>query len=294
MLETIFYHVDNFCKEFEKFEQKTLLNNGKKRSPNKGRMCLSEVMTICILYHYSKRKNFKAYYEEDVMQNLQGEFKLVSYNRFIELKQKAMLPLFLFSTIISKQNCKENIYIIDSYPLKVCHNKRISQNKVFRNLAKRGKSSMGWFFGFKLHIVINHLGEIVAFSITTGNVADNNNELVKNLMDGLSGKLFGDKGYISAELFEDLWEKGIHLVTKIRENMKNKLMEIYDKLLLRKRGVIESVGNILKNIYNLEHTRYRNPVNFFVNIFSTITAYFFKENKPKILKQEVAYLKTFC
>ena len=140
---------------------------------------------------------------------------------------------------------------------------------------------MGWFFGFKLHVVINHLGEIVAFSITTGNVTDNNRELVKKLTDGLYGKLFGDKGYISNKLFESLWENGIHLITKVRKNMKNKLMGIYDKLLLRKRGVVESVGNILKNTYNLEHTRHRNPINFFVNIFSAITAYFLKKRNLK-------------
>ena len=143
MLETIFYHIDNFCKEYEKFEQKILLNDGKKRSPNKGRMSLSEIIMICMFYQYSDRKNFKAYYKKDVIPKLQKDFNLVSYNRFIELKQKAMLPLFLLSTMLCKQNNKENIYIIDSFPIKVCHNKRINQNKVFKNLAKRGKSSMG-------------------------------------------------------------------------------------------------------------------------------------------------------
>jgi hypothetical protein len=295
MLETIFYYVDDFCKEYENFETKVLLEQSKKKSRNAGTMLLSEIMTISIYFHHSGYKTFKVYYENLIQGSLKSAFgNVVSYNRFTELMQKAMLPFFIFASLTGKTSILKGIYIVDSYSLKVCHNKRISQHKLFKKLAKRGKTSMGWFFGFKLHVIINHLGEIIAFAITPGNVADNNEDLMSQLTEGLMGKLFGDKGYISEKLFRDLWHRGLQLITKIRKNMKNKLMDIYDKLLLRKRGVVESVGNILKNIYNLEHTRHRNISNFFVNIFSTIGAYFFKENKPAISKQDIACLKGLC
>ena len=106
---------------------------------------------------------------------------------------------------------------------------------------------MGWFYGFKLHLVINHQGEVVAFCITPGNIADNNEGVLLKLTKKLFGKLFGDRGYlINEEFFKKLYSNGVYLVTKIRKNMSNRLVELKDKLLLRKRGVIESVGNILK------------------------------------------------
>ena len=87
------------------------------------------------------------------------------------------------------------ISFFDSTSIKVCHNKRISRNKVFKGLAKLGKTTTGWFYGFKLHLVINDKGEILAFQLTPGNVSDVS--MLETLSSGLWGKLFGDKGYIS-------------------------------------------------------------------------------------------------
>jgi hypothetical protein len=174
------------------------------------------------------------------------------------------------------------IGFIDSTPLKVCHNRRIYQQKVFKGYAERGKSSTGWFYGFKLHLILNDRGELCAFYQSRGNVDDRNLEVIDHLCRELRGKLFGDRGYISQELFERLYRQGIKLVTRLKANMKNKLMALEEKVLLRKRGVIESVKDYLKNICQIEHTRHRSLANFLVNLFGALSAYTFLPHKPSI------------
>jgi hypothetical protein len=178
------------------------------------------------------------------------------------------------------------ISFIDSTPIAVCENPRILSHKVLKKYAKRGKTTTGWFYGFKLHIVINHFGEIVAFVLTPGNIDDRDPKTIKKLTRKLFGNLFGDRGYISAKLFADLWERGIQLITRLRSNMHNKLMPLEDKLALKKRGIIESINNILKNCLQIEHTRHRSVAGFFTNIFSAIAAYSFYKNKPALFKGE--------
>jgi hypothetical protein len=148
---------------------------------------------------------------------------------------------------------------------------------VFKAYAGRGKSSTGWFYGFKLHPVINDCREICSFCLTPGNV-----DVIDRLCREVKGKLFGDRGYICRELFECLYEQGIPLITRLRKNMKNVLTGMSDKLLLRKRAVIESVNDFLKNICQVEHGRHRGPVNFPVNLLAALSAYSFLPHKPSI------------
>src|SRR5437868_10593219 len=158
------------------------------------------------------------------------------------------------------------ISFIDSAKIGVCHNRRIWSHKVFKALAKRGKTSVDWFYGFKLHLVVNECGELLAVKITAGNVDDPNPVL--ELARAVSGKLFGDRGYISQKLFEQLWEQGVQLITKLRKNMKNRLLPLFDKLLLRKRSICETINDQLKNISQIEHSRHRSVFNFFVNLIA--------------------------
>ena len=174
------------------------------------------------------------------------------------------------------------ISFIDSTSLKVCHNRRIYSHKVFKLYAARGKNSVGWFYGFKLHLVINDRGEICSFYLTAGNVDDRNIGIIDSLCRELWGKLFGDRGYISKALFERLYRQGIQLITRLRKNMKNVLMDMGDKILLRKRAVIESVNDFLKNICQVEHSRHRSIPNFLVNLLAAISAYSFLPHKPSI------------
>lgn len=278
-LISLFYDVDNFCLRFEPTYEKKQLENGSKRRLRERTLCLSEIMTIIIWFHMSGYKTFKDYYTREVCNNLRWAFPfLVSYNRFVELMSDALIPLCYY--LCTRKGICSGISFIDSMKITVCHNRRINSNRVFSNIASRGKDSVGWFYGFKLHFIVNDQGELLAFRFTPGNIDDR--EPVPDIVKGLFGKLFGDKGYISQELFDLLFGQGIQLITRLRKNMKNKLMPIFDKLMLRKRAIIETIGDQLKNISQIEHSRHRSPVNFLVNAVSALIAYTHKEKKPSL------------
>ncbi len=235
-------------------------------------------MTIIIHFHQSHFRDFKTYYTKYVMIYLHKEFPtLVSYNRFVELMPSVLVLICLFIHFQSKS--MSGIYFIDSTVLSACHHKRASSNRVFKCLAKKSKSTMGWYYGFKLHLLINDVGEIIAFKMTQATTDDR--KVVDDLTQGLTGKLIGDKGYISAELFDLLYQRGLQLITRIRKNMKNKLMPMIDKLLLRKRVIVETVIDQLKNISQIEHSRHRSPINCMVNI-AGLAAYCMQPRKPSL------------
>lgn len=283
-LTTIFYHTDEFCKLFEKEFSIRVLSEGKNIRKRSSSLLLSEVMTIVIYYQQSGYKTFKDYYTKN--NELKSAFPgLTSYNRFVELQQKIAMPLAIFTKLYALGTC-DGISYIDSFSLSVSHQKRISSHKTFQEFAARGKTSVGWFYGFKVHVVINGWGEIIDFAITTGNIVDNNEQVIEKITKKIYGKVYGDKGYLlNAELFEKLYSKGIHIVTKIRSNMKNKFMDMKDKIMLKKRGVIESVGAILKEDLNIEHSRYRSPISLMINVLAALTAYGFRKKKPSIYKK---------
>ena len=193
------------------------------------------------------------------------------------------LAIFLKTCCLGK--CT-GISYIDSTPLRSCHIKREKQHKVFKGIAQKGQCSLGWFYGFKLHIIINDRGEILDFIITPGNVNDRKPLNDMDLHKRIFGKLYGDKGYISKDLFERLFVDGVHLITKIKKNMKNSLMLLQDKIALRKRALIETVNDELKNICQIEHTRHRSFENFTTNLLSGLIAYSFFDKKPSINLQE--------
>ena len=158
-------------------------------------------------------------------------------------------------------------------PIAVCHNRRISSHRVFAKTAERGKNSVGWFYGFKLHLIVNDERELLAVRLTAANVDDRTP--VPKLVKELFGKLYGNKGYISQKLFDLLFADGVQLVTKIRKNMNNKLM-------LRKRAIIETIYDQLKNISQIEHARHGSGINFLLNIVSALIAYTHQEKKPSL------------
>ena len=241
----IYSLVDEFCKNFEEQTAPFLLGNKSKRPP---KMTTSEVITITLLFHLSGFRTFKHFYLFYVQKHMQSEFpQTVSYNRFVELQQSCLMKMTIFAKTCCLGKCT-GINFVDSTPIRVCKNKRITSNKVFKNLAETGKSTTGWFHGFKLHIVINDKGEILSFCITQANVDDREPLKNESFLKAVFGKLYADKGYISQKLQQLLFVDGIHLITNIRNNMKNSLMTRADKILLRKRSVIETVNDELKNI----------------------------------------------
>ncbi len=287
----IFFLADEFYAEFNCALSSRLLGNTPKRKPV---MAMSEVMTIMILFHGMGYRTFKHFYTQHVQKHLTHLFpRTVSYNRFTELMQSAVLPMTIFLKTCCLGECT-GISYIDSTPVRVCNNKRIKRNKVFKGIAQTGKSTMGYFHGFKLHLIINDKGEILNFTITQANVDDRQPLKNENFIKKIKGKLFGDKGYLSANLAQILFIDGVQLITTIRNNMKNCLMQMSDKILLRKRSVIETVNDELKNICQIEHSRHRSFGNFLSNLISALVTYHFFPKKPAIKYQEVKTNQVAC
>jgi hypothetical protein len=279
-LTQLFCDIDDYVKALNQSTGKNnfLITHSKSSRGTAARMSLSELMTILVLYHSSGFKNFKYFYFY-LLQNHRGDFpQLLSYSRFVEWIPYCLLPL----THFLKTNFApcSGISFIDSTSISVCRNIRINRNKVFKGIANRGKTSMGWFFGLKLHLIVNEKGDILNLKITAGNTHDK--VPVKDLCSNLFGKLYGDKGYLGSKLFEELFSEKLELITNIRGNMKNKLLKIYDKLMLRKRFIIETIFDQLKNISDIEHSRHRSPTNFLVNLIAGLVSYTYQEKKPSI------------
>lgn len=281
-ITTIFCSIDDFCKVFEPALKKKQLSDGKKKRNRKFKMSTSEILTITVLFHLSGMRTFKHFYLFYVQKHMKKEFpETVSYNRFVELMQSNILPLTLYMKTACLGNCT-GISFIDSTPIRVCNKKRIKNNKVFKDIANVGKSTMGWFYGFKLHIIINDKGELLDFLISQASTDDRTPIKQDNFLKKIFGSLYADKGYISKELTELLFSQGLHLVTGIKNNMKNVLMTMKDKILLRKRSVIETINDQLKNICQAEHSRHRSFGNFITNLVASLIAYSFQDKKPSI------------
>jgi transposase len=286
----LFVHVDDFCQSFLPNVEQHLVDSGAVKRRRERSLSISEVMTILIHFHQSHYRNFKAYYCEHVLLHLRGEFPgLVSYTRFVDFIPSALLPLCAYFQKTCLGDCS-GISFIDSTSIDVCVNQRIASHKVFAGLAERGKTSTGWFFGFKLHLVINDRGELLNVQLTPGNVDDR--KPVPKLVRKLFGKVFGDKGYISQPLYELLRQTfGIQLVTKLKSNSKNQLpVPLMDRILLRKRAIIESVIDQLKNISQIEHSRHRSVTNFLVNLLCGLIAYTHQTKKPSLGRETLACL----
>jgi hypothetical protein len=275
----LFCDIDDFCLLFEPAWRRRLLASGACRRHKPSALSLSEVMTILVLFHASGYRDFKTFYTRHVAEQMSGAFPgLVSYNRFVELQREALVPLWCY--LHTRKGRCTGIAFVDATTLAVCHNLRIPQHKVFLGSAERGRSSMGWFYGFKLHLVINDRGEFLGCYLTPGNVDDR--RPVPHLVKDLWGRLFGDKGYISQPLATLLQAQDLRLVTRLKKNMKNKFLTLTDKLLLRKRALIETVNDQLKNISQVEHTRHRSLWNFLGNVAAGLIAYTWREKKPSL------------
>jgi transposase len=275
----LYCDVDDFWQRFRSQWYRHLLAAGEIKRVRAPELSESEVMTIVIDFHRSGYRTFKAYYSNHVLVHLRSEFpRLISYNRFVELMQRIVIPLGAY--LRQCYGVCTGISFIDSTSLVVCENCRIQRHRVFRGVAQRGKSSLGWFYGFKLHLVTNDRGELLAVRLTPGNVDDR--QPVPELAQTLFGKLFGDRGYLSQPLFEQLFEQGLQLITHLRKNMPNRLIPLQDKLLLRRRNIIETINDQLKNISQIEHTRHRSLLNCLVNVLAGLIAYCHQPKKPSL------------
>jgi hypothetical protein len=235
----------------------SMLGERKSRS----RMRLSEVMTIVISFHGSGYKTFKEFYNLTIIPFWRKAFPhLVKLYKICGVEALDIDVALLFLTYTQGEVTR--ISFIDSTPIDVCVTCRAHAHKVFKGMVNWGKNSVGWHFGFKLDLIVNDKGELLAFKLTPANVDDR--EPVPDMAQDLFGKLFGDRGYISQKLFEQLYQQGLQLITKRKKKMKNCLVKLIDKILLRKRAIIEAVNDQLKNISQIEHSRHCSIFNFLV------------------------------
>jgi hypothetical protein len=287
MLEEIYYEVDEFNQIY--LEKIASFASSISWYPKRklGCMSMSEIMTILIFYHHSHYKNFKHYYQQYVGKDLKKDFPiLVNYDRFIWYIPMAFLPMMCFHLFRCKLSIRTNNYFIDSTKIVACHPKRVHQNAVFKGIASWGKTSTGWFYGIKIHLIINNLGEIIQTCFTTGSTSDTNIGVLFYLLKDLSGWVFGDKGYLMNQAKMDFveYEGTLDFFAKPRNNTKKanrKSIPDEAKKMAKKRPIIETVIGLQKGVLDLEHTRHRSALNAFTHMLAAMCAYSFYQRKPK-------------
>ncbi len=286
-LTQLFCDVDDFCQTFAPDWQKNRLSHGEKKRNRPHRMSLSEMVTILVAYHQSGYRTFKWSYLQHVRKHWRSEFpNPLSYHRFVELVPQLLAPLAAF--MASRCVPPQGIALVDPTSLCACKNIRIPRHKTFAGVAGRGKSSTGWFYGFKLHPIVDDRGEIVSFCVTPGNV--DGRKPVPKLAKSLLGKLFGDRGYISKALAKSLAAQGVQLATTLKKNMKQEAIAAFDKLLLRKRSIIETINDQPKNIFDLGHSRHRSLPNDLSNLMACLVAYSYQDKKTALNLRDTDYL----
>jgi transposase len=278
-LTELFCLIDDFCRVFEPAFEQQLLASGQRKRRRRCELSLAELMTLTVLFHQLRFRQFKAFYLGYACRHLRAEFPaLPSYPRCVELLPRCVAPLAaLFEAL--RGEC-DGVSIADSTALAVCDNRRIHSHRVFEGRAERGKTSTGWFFGFKLHLIINSKGELLRLKLTPGNTDDR--KPIPEMSEGLFGLLFADKGYVAKWLTETLLGQGIRLITKPKKNMKPVLRTEFEAALLRRRSLVETVIDELKNLCQIEHTRHRSLSNFLVNLMAGVVAYCLSDTKPSL------------
>lgn len=288
MLVEIYYEVDEFNKLY--LEKIASYASHICWYPKRkiGSMSMSEIMTILIFYHYSHYKDFKHYYQQYVCKDLKTDFPvLVGYDRFIWYIPLAFLPMLCFHLYRCKLSLRTGIYFIDSTKIEACHPNRVHQNLVFKGIASWGKTSTGWFYGIKIHLIINNLGEIIQTCFTTGGTSDTHIGVLFYLLKDLNGCVFGDKGYLMNQdkLAFVEYEGRLDFFAKPRSNAKKvSQKQIPDEAqkMAKKRPIIETVIGLQKGSLDLEHTRHRSALNAFTHMLAAMCAYSFYQRKPKV------------
>lgn len=276
----LFCVIDDFFLKFEATYWKFLKQSRHSIRIRPAQLSLSEINFIAIWYKCSHINNFKAFFSW-LKQDKNHLFKnLPCYQRMIHLINMHQLALHALHVALMKGQCSQYLWV-DSTTLPVCKNQRIQRHKSLAKIASRGKSSMGWFYGCKLHIAMNQLGEIACSALSNGHVADI--KMVEHLVEGLEARLYADRGYISQELKSRLKIQGIDLITYHRKNMQSAQLCASDEYHLKQRNKIETLFSLLKGQYNLVTSKARSIHGFLSGIYASLCAYqLTQRNKPKI------------
>lgn len=278
-LIAMFCEMDDFCNWFEPLYQQRVRQASQRQRRRQGPLRLSEILTLIGFFHASPYRNCKHYYPEYVAGHLRPYCPaLVSYGRFGELMPRALVPLCGY--LPTRKGRCTGITFVASTSLAVCPNRRIGRHQGFAGEATRGKSSLGWSLGCKLHLMVNDAGALLAFRVTTAEV--DATAPVRRMARGLWGQLFGDRGDIFRALHEGLWAHGLALLPLLRRNMKPRLRRLWDRLLLRKRFLIETLNDQLQNVSQIAHSRHRSLTGFMVNLVAGLIADTYQPKKPSL------------
>ena len=286
-LTELFCLREDCCRRFEPAWPRHELTSGARKRRRSNVLSLSEVMTLMVLFHQLRFRQFKRFYLDYGCRYRRPAFPtLPSYPRCVALLPRGARPLAAVCEAL-KGSC-DGISIVDATPLAVCDHRRITRHRVFRNIAARGQTSMGWFDGFKLHTLINSRGELLRLKLTAGNVDDR--KLLPHRCRGLFGYLLADKGYLAQRLTQALAERNSHLITTRRKNMKPAPRTAFEKARRRRRCLLETVCAELKHLCQIEPTRHRSVGNFRVNLMAGLVAYCWADNKPTLQLMRVNVL----
>lgn len=276
----LFCVIDDFFLKFEATYWKFLKQSRYSLRIRTAQLMLSEICFIAIWYKCSHFNNFKAFFlwlKEDKSHLFKN---LPCYQRIIHLINMHQLALHALHVALMKGQDKQYLWI-DSTSLPVCKNQRIQRHKSLAKIATRGKSSMGWFYGCKLHIAMNQFGEIACSALSNGHIA--NIKMVEQLVEGSKAKIYADRGYISQDLKSRLKDKDIDLITYHRKNMQAIQLSVPDEYHLRQRNKIETLFSLLKGQYNLVTSKARSIHGFISGIYASLCAYqLIHRNKPII------------
>jgi hypothetical protein len=271
--------MDACCQALEPVSSRRVRHVGPRQRTRQTTLALSEMLTLLVYFPWSHDRTFTHYYTEYVMAHLPPYFpQLVGSQRLVERLPRALVPLGC--SLSPRTGRCTGIAVMDSTPLAVCDKPRLATPKGFAGLARRGKTSRGWVCGFTLHRLVHDAGALLAWRLTPGQV--NDRQPGKRLTAGLGGERWGDRGSLSQALPDVLLRQGLELLTKIRKNMKHRLMRLWDKLLLRKRSLIETIKDQLKNRSQIEHTRHRSVAGFMVHLVAGLVAYSYRPKKPSL------------
>ena len=263
----VYCFVDNFVKMIE---SKSL----KSPAGRKSMLTKTDYITLTIFKQEYGLKTTKQLYEF-VQEYMQKDFSpLPSYQQFNEGIKSTFSYFVMIAWLLTRLTRKKDAkyHIVDSSPLPVCNNQYRFQAKLFKGLARSGKNMNGWYWGFKLHLIINHDMEIESIKISDGSTSDID-ALEGDFIDGIRGWLVGDKGYIGQKKAQELAAQGIKLITRTRKNMRKVPALPIHNYLLSKRQAVESTFSYLKYRLSVLSSYARSVEGFFVNVFSAIVTY---------------------
>lgn len=279
ILIMIYAFVDNFIKQVLQSIFHAIERPGKNHPPAKRyNLSVAELVSLAIFRFFTGHRNWKDFYNHIKTYHYRDFPNFPTYGNFIKAMNKlsslATILLQGFMNVFQRITGKEKLKFADGSKLKVCEIKREFSHKVCRKYASKSKSTMGWFYGFKLHIICNELMQILNLKITTATTDER--KALEMMWINVFGTIVADAGYVGKDWQKKAWNLGKHLFTGVRANMKKVMTETQHQI-LKLRQKVETVFSVLKLRMGLETTLPRSPLGFFAHYLWCITAYQMKK-----------------